>query len=341
MKKFIIISMIFVLLFTLTACGEKTTQPVDKSDSTDVQADSGEKIVIRLGTTTEPDGHYVKGAEKFKEKVAEYTDGKVEVQIFPSSQLGNERDLVEGVSLGTLEATISSTGPLPNFSKDFMVFDLPFIITDREKGYKVMDGEVGQEILASLEPKGIKALGFWENGFRHITNNEGPIVNPEDVAGLKIRTMENPIHIATFKLLKAMPTPMGWGEVFTALQQGTIDGQENPLVIFDTNKLQEVQKHLSLTGHFYSPAVFMISKQVFDSYPQDIQEAIVKAEKEARDWERNYSKSLDEELVNVIKENGVTITEVDKAKWQEVVKPVYDQFSDEINPKYIEALIGD
>ncbi len=338
MKKVISILLIIALTFSLVACGGENTPAPAPSGTDDTGND--EKIIIRLGTATEPDGSYVMGAKEFEKKVEEYTNGKVDIQIFPSSQLGNERDLIEGVSLGTLEMTVSSTGPLPNFSKDFQVFDLPYIVADRESAYAVMDGEIGQEILGSLDPIGIKALGFWENGFRNLSNGKKEIVHPEDVSGMKIRTMENPIHIATFKHLGAIPTPMAWGEVFTALQQGTIDGQENPLIIFSTNKLHEAQKYLSLTGHFYSPAVMMINKAAFESYPQDVQEAIVKAEQEARAWERDFSKKSDEELVEKIKATGVTVTEVDKAEWQAACQPIYDQFKDQINPEYIDALLG-
>jgi len=332
-------------MFTLTACGgPKTPAPAPAPAPTPapvtdgVKSDNAEKIIIRLGISIEPDSHYGLGAKEFEKKVEEYTKGQVDIQLFPSATLGNERDMIEGLSLGTLEMCISSTGPLPSFSKEFQVFDLPFIITDRQKAYDVMDGEIGQEILAKLESINIKALGFWENGFRHISNSKKEIVNPEDIKGLKIRTMENPIHIATFKLLQAIPTPMAFSEVFTALQQGTIDGQENPLVIFNTNKFHEAQKYLSLTGHLYSPAVMMISKNTFEGYPENVQAAIVKAEKEARAWERDYSQQMDKELIAKIKANGVTVTEVDKAVWQKACEPIYEQFKSEIDPKYIDAL---
>lgn len=297
-------------------------------------------IVLKIGMTTEIGGHYHSGAVHFKEQVEKYTDGRVRVDIFPSSQLGNERDMVEGVGMGFLEMCIVSTGPLPNFSPDFMIFDLPYIFKNRDEAFKAMDGEIGAEILKSLEPKGIKALGFWENGFRHISNNKKALFTPGDVKGMKIRTMENPIHQATFKTLGATPTPMAWGEVFVALQQGVIDGQENPLVIVYTTKLYEIQKHISLTGHFYSPAVFMISKQIFDGFPKDIQDAIVKAEKEARDYERQFSAQLDEQLVESLKKEGVTFVDVDKDEWKNACAPVYDQFKSQINPKYLEALLG-
>ncbi|MFZ5644696.1 MAG: TRAP transporter substrate-binding protein [Bacillota bacterium] len=330
MRKFWGFVLVLLLTLSLAACGG--------NKAADSPADSSKKIVLRVGTTTAPDGHYVKGLQQFKEKVEAYSNNKVEVNIFHSSQLGNERDMIEGVAAGTLEMTLISSAPLTNFSSDFMLFDLPFIITDRNKAYQVMDGDVGKQLFATLEPKGIKGLGFWENGFRNVTNNKKPIVHPADVKGLKIRTMENPVHLETFKQLGAMPTPMAWGEVFTALQQGTIDGQENPLAIIDSAKVYEAQKHVSLTGHFYSPAVFLMNKNLFDGFPKDVQEAILKAEKEARDWERNYSAELDVTLAKTLQEKGVTVTEVDKAEWQKACEPVWAKFQDKIKPEYIKAL---
>lgn len=341
MKKLGILALILALLLAVAGCGGSDTEG-GSSEATPAESESsaGQHIVLRVGNTTAPDSHYNKGLEFFKEKLAEYSNGQIELQIFHSSQLGNERDLVEGVGMGTVEMALVSTGPLPNYAPDFMVFDLPFIITDREKAYQVMDGEVGQAILETLNPKGIKALGFWENGFRHITNNEKPIIHPEDVKGMKIRTMENPIHQETFKVLGAIPTPMAWSEVFTALQQGVIDGQENPLPIIGTAKVYEVQKYISLTGHFYSPCVLMINQELFDGLSPELQEAILKAEAEARVWQRNYAKELDEKLTKELTQYGVVINEVDKAEWQEAVKPVYDKFEDQINPEYLKALRG-
>jgi tripartite ATP-independent transporter DctP family solute receptor len=241
--------------------------------------------------------------------------------------------------MGLIEAAVISSAPLANFSSDFLVLDLPYIVTDRDKAYQIMDGPIGQAILDTMDEKGVKAMGFWENGFRNITNSKLPIVHPADLKGLKMRTMENPIHQATFEHFGATPTPMAWGEVFLALQQGTIDGQENPLVVIYTGKVYEIQKYISMTGHFYSPAVFLFSKQVFDSYPQDVQEAIVTAEKESRAWERAYSSRLDEQLLKELADKGVLVNDVDKAEWQAACQPIYDMFKDRINPDYIKAII--
>jgi TRAP-type transport system periplasmic protein len=333
MKKIIALVISFIMLLSLSACGKK-------QESSQQPAESAKPIILKVGTTAAPDGHYVAGLEEFKKRVEEYSGKKVEVQIFHSSQLGNERDLVEGVSLGTIEMALVSTGPLPNFSQEFLVLDLPFIISDKQKGYEFMDGEYGQQILGSLEPKGIKAFGFWENGFRHLTNSKKEVKKPSDVAGLKIRTMENTVHMESFKLLGANPTPMAWSEVFTALQQKTIDGQENPLMIIETAKVYEAQKYISLTGHFYSPCVLMMNKTLFEGFPQDVKDAILKAEKETRTWQRNYTAEKEATVVDKLKERGIVVTEVDKAEWQKAVEPVYAQFADKIKPEYIKALTG-
>lgn len=334
--RFMAVIVSIMLMFVLVACNN-TDNPETKAPEEIITNNEDEKIIIRLGTATEPTSVYNIGADEFARLLNEYTNGKVEVEIYPSGQLGSERDLIEGVSLGTLEMTVGASAPFTNFSEDFKVFDLPYLVTDLEKAYEIMDGEVGQSILATLEPKGIKALGFWENGFRHLTNNKKEMVHPEDAAGMKIRVMESPIHIATWEQLKTIPTPMAWGEVFTALQQNTIDGQENPLVIFYTAKLYEVNKYLSMTSHCYSPSVIIINSDVFNSYPQDVQDAILRAEKEARKFQRETSQRMAVELVEKIKAEGVTITEVDVEEWKEACMPVYEKLKDEIKPELIEA----
>jgi tripartite ATP-independent transporter DctP family solute receptor len=286
-----------------------------------------------------PESHYHQGLLKFNELLRAKSNGRVELQIFHSAQLGSERDAIEGVSLGTVEMTLVSSAPLSGFSRKFLVFDLPFIIQDRQKAYAVFDGPIGQEILASLEPKGILGLGIWENGFRMLTNNKRPVVNPEDVRGMKIRLMENPVHMATFRHLGASPVPMPFGEVFTALQQGTVDGQENPLIIIHTSKFFEVQEHLALTGHFYSPAPLLINKAFFEGLPQDIQQIIRDAEKEARAWQRNFCIEMEKELVAKLEAAGMQITRPDIKAWQEATRPIYQQFEAEIGKEIIEALL--
>ena len=300
-----------------------------------------EAKVIRVSHTLAPESHYHQGLMHWKELVEKGTEGSVTIEIFHSAQLGSERDVVEGVSLGTIEATLSSTGPLPNFTNAFMVFDLPFIVQDRQKAYTWMDGPKGQMILSSLEASGIKGLGIWENGFRNLTNSRRFVDSPDDMDGLKIRLMENPIHVATFENLGARAVPMPFGELFTALQQGTVDGQENPLVIIDTSKFYEVQDYLSLTKHFYSPAVLLINLDFWENtLTQEEREIVAQAEKDARQWQREFSMKGEEDLLTKLKESGMEIAEVDGQKWFNMVQPVYAQFSDKIDQDMVNSFIA-
>lgn len=292
---------------------------------------------IRIGFTTDPNSPYWQGSSEFKRQLEAKTNGDVTVSIFPSAQLGSERDLIEGVALGTLEMCVCSTGALSNFSGDFMVLDLPYLGTTRDELFPVMDGHAGQAILKTLEPKGIKALNFWENGFRNVMNNAKPIVHPSDLKGLKIRLMENPIHQATFRAYGAMPVPMAWGEVLIALQQGTIDGNENALINILNDKIYEVQKHVSLTNHFFSPAVLMINIDYFKMQSPEIQQAILDAAEDAKIFQRKYCVEKEDELIGNLKNLGMIITDVDRNEWQKASQPVYDEFRSKIKPEYIEA----
>ncbi|GAI05652.1 unnamed protein product, partial [marine sediment metagenome] len=189
-----------------------------------------------------PTKPYAIAGEYFAELVKEKTNGEVEIQVFPSSQLGNQRDLIEGLIFGTLDLTLTSTAVLGNFLPKIAIFDLPFLFRDVKHAYKALDS-IGMEIGKELEPKGIKLLAFFENGVRHLTNNVRPVRAPEDMKGLKIRVMEQKIYIEMMKALGANPTPMAFGELFTALQQGTVDGQENPVSHIWTKRFFEVQKY--------------------------------------------------------------------------------------------------
>lgn len=296
--------------------------------------------VIRVGHTLTDDSHYGVGLAKFAELVKQKSNGTLEIQVFGNAKLGSERDLIEGVSMGTIEMTLSSTGPLPSFSSKFMVFDLPFIVQDREKLYKILDGATGEEMLKSLQAKGIKGLVFWENGFRHITNSKRPIEKPQDLQGLKIRLMENPVHMDTFKTLGANPLPMPFGELFTALQQKTVDGQENPLIIIKTSKFYEVQKYLAVSGHFYSPAVLLINDQLFAGLTPEQQKALTDAAKEARDYERKFIQEQETKMIDELKKAGMTVTYPDKALFQKATEPVYKNFEEKIGKDLINAIRG-
>ena len=251
-----------MMVAVLAGCSSSSTGSASGGSSaasgTEAAQSEGGEYAMISGTTT-PDNHpYNLGLVKMSELVAEKSNGAVTLDVFGNSQLGNERDLLEGLQLGSLQITCVSTAPLAGFTDSFLVFDLPFIFETTEQARAVMDSEVGTEILNSVEDQGMKGLAWFENGFRNVTNSKLPITVPDDLKGIKIRTMENQMHMEAFRVMGADPTPMAMGDVFTALQQGTIDAQENPIPIIETNKFGEVQHYLSMTGHLFSPAPVFI-----------------------------------------------------------------------------------
>ncbi|OSP55901.1 TRAP transporter substrate-binding protein [Pseudoruegeria sp. SK021] len=228
---------------------------------------------VKIGYALAENSHYGAGAHAWADATEAATDGRYEFVEFPSSALGGERDVLEGLQLGTVEATIVSSGVLSNFVPEVGVFDVPFLFRDFDHARAVLDGPIGQDMLATFEDQGLVALAWGEQGFRHITNNRQAINTPEDLAGLKLRTMENPVHIEAFQTLGAAPTPMAWPEVISALQQGTIDGQENPLSVIVSAKLNEVQTYLTLSGHVYAPNILFVSSIFWDGLDDADKEA--------------------------------------------------------------------
>jgi len=295
---------------------------------------------FKLGNATQPDHAYNVGARKYAELVAQRTGNKVKIDIYPATQLGSERDLVEGLQLGTVDFVVTSTGPLGGFVPKMFVVDLPFLFRDKDHAYKVLDGPTGKGLLDAFSAKGIKGLAFWENGFRQITNNVRPIEKPEDLKGIKIRTMENKIHLATFRAFGASPTPMAWGEVYTALQQKTIDAQENPIAIIYTAKIAEVQKYLALTGHFYSPSPILMSEKAFQSLPKDIQKIMLETALECATFERNLLRDDEAKQLAELKAKGMQVTTPDKKRFQDAATSVYKEFESQFGKDMIDKIIN-
>jgi tripartite ATP-independent transporter DctP family solute receptor len=285
------------------------------------------EFTIRVGHVLAPTHPYQIGMEHFKKLVEEKTGGRVAVEVFHSSQLGNERDMVEGLQLGTLEMTLISTAPLASFTSDFLAFDLPFIFADVKTARACVDSEIGQSMLDKMSSQGIVGICFFENGFRSVTNSKKPIVKPEDLAGMKVRTMENPIHMDSFRAMKADPTPMAFGELFTALQQKTIDAQENPLAIIETSAFYEVQKYLSLTEHFYAPSPVLIAKAYYESLPEDLRKIVKDCALETRGYERQLLDDMNARLVSDLAAKGMEINKVDKAPFIAAVQSVYERYT--------------
>lgn len=231
---FLCLVMLVSLLAGCARGGATATSAGGSAAQSNSSASSGTTYKIRVGHVLASEHPYTGGLKKFAELVSEKTNGAVTVDVFSDAQLGNERDMVEGLQLGTLEMALVSTAPLSGFTDDFLVFDLPYIFTDTKTARACVDSEIGSKMLDSLSTQGIKGLVFFENGFRNVTNSKRPIVHPSDLKGIKIRTMENDIQMATFSAMGADPTPMAFGELFTALQQKTIDSS---LVFISSRRL--------------------------------------------------------------------------------------------------------
>ncbi|OCX65651.1 C4-dicarboxylate ABC transporter substrate-binding protein [Thioclava sp. SK-1] len=294
---------------------------------------------MNLAFTPPSDSHYGDAGRAFKDTLETLSGGDIEIALKPSGALGGERDVIEGLQIGTIEFTISSTGPIGNFVPEVYALDFPFLFNDYESAHAVLDGDIGQEILAKFSQAGLVGLAWSENGFRHITNSVHAVETPEDLAGLKIRTMENEVHIAAFKATGAAPTPMSWTEVLTSLQQGTIDGQENPVPIITANNMWEIQKYVTLTGHVYSPAAVVMSQIHWDALSAQEQDWVRTAATAAAKAARATVAANETAGVEAMKAHGMAVVEtVDKAAFAKAVQPAYDQYADRYSPELIDRI---
>jgi tripartite ATP-independent transporter DctP family solute receptor len=285
------------------------------------------QTTLRINIAIAQNSHYGVAIDTFAREVEKRTGGRYKVQTFYSGALGAERESVEGVQLGTLDLTLTSTGPLPNFVPEVAILDIPFLFRDYAHARAVLDGPIGQELLAKFPPKGMIGLAWAENGFRHMTNSKHQVVQPDDLRGLKMRTMENPIHIEAYRQFGILPTPMAFSEVFTALQQGTVDGQENPLSVITSAKLDQVQKYLSLTGHVYSPAIFLMNKTQWDKLSDADKQAFLDAAREGVKANRARVDEDERRAVADLRGKGMNVVEnLDKTKFQAALAPVYVDF---------------
>ena len=310
MKRFTLFTFVLVLGFAVFCAGPALA-----------------KMTLKLATVTPPKHAYNDGAREFARLIKERTNGEIDIRVYAGGQLGKgERELLEGMQMGIIDLAVTSTGPLSNFSPDMGVVDLPFLFLSNEHVDKVLDGSVGRNLLDGLEKANLKGLAFMENGFRNFTNSVRPLEKPEDLKGLKFRTMENPVHLASVRSIGAQAVPMSWGEVYTSLQTGVIDGQENPVAIIWVNKMNEVQKYLSLTGHFYSPAPLTMSKKKFDSLKPEWQKLFVETALEAAAFERKIIRDAELKQVEELKSWGMDIRTVDKQLFVEAMQPAYDEF---------------
>lgn len=286
------------------------------------------QTTIKLGWTTAdgPMDPYAIGARDFKAAVEKATNGQVQVQLYPNRQLGDEKQMLEGMRFGTVDAAIITNAVIAQVEPSFQVNDLPFLYSSAAQAQKVLDGAVGQELAARLAKKGILTLGYMEGGFRQMLNNKKPVTTPDDVKGVKYRVMQNPTFIDMFNSMGGAAVPMAWGETFTAVQQGTVDGLEIPVAVIDSAKYFEVTKFLSLTNHTYSMIGLLISKRAFDKLTPEQRKAVVEAGKIATAQQRKTVSQNEQNLIDGLKKKGMTVNSIgDVSQFRKSVAPMYDK----------------
>lgn len=348
------IAMVLAAAMVLTACGGGGTQKEAQTAAAGVaQTGSGDtaggdpkaagKPVTMKVSVGVSDSHYEAVAvNKMKEYIEEQTGGNFKVEIFTGAQIGNDQEVFEGLKLGVADMLPCGTDIIGNFSKDFGLLSLPYLFDNEAQVEAVVEGEFGQSLLKSLEEIGYVGLGFGNFGFRHTTNSKHPINTVADMKGLKIRTMTTPIHLEVFEAMGANPTPMAFSELFSALQQGVVDGQENPLMNIYANKLNEVQKYLTLDGHVFTFVTFVVSKDWYDKLDPSYQQILNEGVKIASDHMKESCASEDAAALEKMKEGGMEVVELTpeaKDEFREAVKSVSEKYGNEINPeKYKELL---
>ena len=334
MKKIAALILSLAMLLALSACGSGGQTPQGSAGG------DGATIVLRASHSCANTHPYPLGLERFAELVTEQTNGAVESDIFHAAQLGGARANLEDLQMGTLDIAVSSTGPLGNFVEDFLILDLPFLFTSYDHAHAVLDGEIGQNLLAKLDNVGIVGGAFWENGFREMTNSKHPINSVADCAGLKLRCMENQVHMDAFTALGMDPTPMAWSEVFTSLQQKVIDGQENPIAVIYSNAVYEAQDYMAITNHVYSPSVILFSKAVFDKLDPAYQTALMEAAAEAADYERSCCEDNEVAQISEMEEKGLQVTYPDVTEFQAAMAPVYEKYAPQFGQENIDAIVN-
>ncbi|KIL43150.1 TRAP transporter substrate-binding protein [Jeotgalibacillus campisalis] len=331
-KRFNVFSLVTaaVLSVSLAGCGS--------SDG----GSASETTTLKMGHNQPTSSPFHAGAENFAELVEEKSDGKVKVDVYHDSQLGDEGELAAGTKMGTVDISLVATGSVTQYYSRYSMFDLPFLFRDYDHVDKVLQGEIGQQLAKEAEEEGgFKVMNYWESGFRHYVNSSRPLKTPEDLEGLKIRTPEWPVLTSATETLGASAVPMPFSELYMAAQHGVVDGQEGPIFAIRSSKMYEVQDYMVLDGHTYTAMLLIMNPDKFNGLPKDVQDVLMEASKEAGDYERKLIRDNEKEDIKYLKEEGDLEIEEnpDKEVWRNAVQPVYDKYSEEFGKDLIQQIM--
>jgi len=290
---------------------------------------AAQSLELNFGTVNDPGGMQYLSAEEWAKRVNEALGDQGEVGVFGSSQLGNDTEMLQKLKLGTLDFSQPST-VMSTVVPQFGLFDMPYLVKDRQHADCIAKEIIWPDLAPMVEEQGYKLIGVWENGFRQITNNVRPIDTPEDLQGMKLRTPSGVWRVKMFQAYGANPTPMEFSELFVALQTGVVDGQENPYSNIASAKFNEVQTYLSETNHVYTPSFPVASLRRWESWPPEVQEAILQAGQEVQGWTYETAEQLDIDLRQELIDAGMEFNEADREAFVAASQPVYDQFADEV-----------
>lgn len=307
----------------------------------DKKSSTGPKV-MKIGMVTNKDRSLSKGVVKFGELLEKETNGSIKVEVFTDGVLGGDRQVIEALQMGTVQATAVSTGVVAAFAPRFDAFDLPFLFKDKKTAYQVFDGPIGKEVLEDLPKAKLIGLSYWENGFRQLTNNKHAVKTADDIKGLKIRTLESKVHVEAWSLMGANPTPMSFSQLYSALEQNVIDGQENPYGNVVSSKLYEVQKYLTNTNHVYNANVFLVSKAFWDGLTDSERAAIKKVAEEAKNYQRELNEKEDQESIAILKEHKMVIDDLapgEREKLLEKMQPLYQTVGTSVGGDLVKRLL--
>jgi tripartite ATP-independent transporter DctP family solute receptor len=300
---------------------------------------AGEKVTLRIASVSGPQHHHNIALRWYAEQAAKQSNGSLDLKVMDGSQLGGERDYIEGMILGSIEMAQVSTGPIAGFIPEFDLFSLPYLFRNTDHFVKVINGPVGAKFFDLLEKRGIKGLCWFDNGFRSVFNSKRPIRTPEDMKGLKIRVMESPIMVDTINAMGGSATPMAYGELYTSLEQGVLSGAENaPGNVFN-DKFYEVTKYYSLTNHFRPPGVVAISLKVWNRLSKADQAILQEQAKALQTYEVDLTQKVEKESLEKLKAKGMQINEVDFDAFQRAVKPVHGKFAARFGPDLVKEVL--
>lgn len=292
--------------------------------------------LVKVGVTHGPSHSFTLALERFGHDLERRTHGRYRVRVYDSGRIGDEKSMQEMLTIGTLEMTV--TGLLSTYDPLFALFELPYLYRDREHAFRVGSSQVMQDVAESIRPRGLRLVGSYENGFRHITNSKRPIHVPADLEGLLIRTPENPAQIETFRALGAIPTPLSFSEVYTSLLQGVVDGQENPLQQIYLSRLYEAQPYCALTGHIYNSAYVLMSERFFQSLDDADRALFRDCVRDSARWQLDYMASLDAELEEKLRDAGMEFTEPDRDAFRAATLPAHAALVERLGGRAAEVL---